>query len=111
MSNYGDEGETFELDYSDDCYVKVTYAGLTGYFGVNISGTGSDLLPYLFYVGDEEYTTPNGLTNGQECSSFNEARDSLCAELARIIREKEAVKTFDPAKYCKELHDAVKNQP
>ena len=34
MSNYGDEGETFELDYSDDCYVKVTYAGLTGYFGV-----------------------------------------------------------------------------
>ena len=31
--------------------------------------------------------------------------------LVRIFRTQEAVKTFDPAKYCKELHAAIKNLP
>ena len=118
MSNYEYKGETFELDDSDDCYVKVTYAGLTGYFGVNISGTGTDQEPYSYYVGgeeyvgdDEEHATPAGLTWGDRSPSPEVARDSLCADLLDEFRAQEAVKTFDPAKYCKELHDAVKNLP
>ena len=35
-----------------------------------------------------------------------------CApEPVHKFRTQEAVKAFDPAKYCKELHDAVKNLP
>ena len=51
MSNYEYEGETFMLDGSKGCYVEVTYKGLKGYFGVNISGTGTDQYPYSYYVG------------------------------------------------------------
>ena len=112
MSNYEYEGETFILDDSKGCYVEVTYKGLTGYFGVNISGTGTDQEPYFYYVGGEEYVTPDGLTSG-DCQSPSPevARAELCADLVRRFRTQEAVKTFDPAKYCKELHDAVKNLP
>ena len=108
MINYEYEGETFKLDDSKGCYVEVTYKGLTGHFGVNSSGTGTDQYPYSYYVGDEEYVTPDGLTEGAQSPSPEVARDSLCAELLDKFRTQEAVKTFDPAKYCKELHDAVK---
>ena len=111
MSNYEYEGETFKLDDSKGCYVEVTYKNLTGYIGVNIRGTGTDQYPYSYYVGGEEYVTPDGLTWGDRSPSPEVARDSLCADLVRRFRTQEAVKTFDPAKYCKELHDAVKNQP
>ena len=118
MRDYTYEGETFKLDDSKGCYVEVTYKGLTGYFGVNISGTGTDQEPYSYYVGgeeyvgdDEEHATPAGLTWGDRSPSPEVARDSLCADLVHEFRTQEAVKTFDPAKYCKELHDAVKNQP
>ena len=112
MRDYKYEGETFKLDDSKGCYVEVTYKGLTGYFGVNISGTGTDQEPYFYYVGGEEHVTPEGLTSGDYQSQFLEvARDSLCADLVYKFRTQEAVKAFDPAKYCKELHDAVKNLP
>ena len=36
----------------------------------------------------------------------------LCAlSLLRKFRTEEASKVFDSAKYCEELHDAVKNLP
>ena len=116
MSNYEYEGETFKLDDSKSCYVEVTYKDLTGYLGVNIRGTGTDQYPYVYKVGGEkyvtpEYVTPDGMTRGDQSPSPEAARDSLCADLVRIFRTQEAVKTFNPAKYCKELHDAVKNQP
>ena len=111
MSNYEYEGETFMLDDSKGCYVEATYRDLTGYFGVNIRGNGTDQYPYSYYVGGEEYATPEGITAGSPSSSFNEARDLTCGELLEKFRDQEAVKTFNPAKYCKELHDAVKNQP
>ena len=49
MSNYEYEGETFMLDDSKGCYVEVTYRDLTGYFGVNIRGNGTDQYPYSYY--------------------------------------------------------------
>ena len=109
MINYPYEGETFKLDDSKGCYVEITYKGLTGYCGVNISGTGTDQYPYSYYVGGEEYATPEGVTAGSQSQSFNEARDETCMELLDKFRAQEAAKTFDRAKYCKELHDAVKN--
>ena len=111
MSYYEYEGETLIMDDSKGCYVEVTYKDLKGYFGVNIRGTGTDQCPYVYQVGGEEYVTPDGMTRGDQSPSPEAARDSLCANLVRIFRTQEAVKTFDPAKYCKELHDAVKNQP
>ena len=109
--DYKYKGETFKLDDSNGCYVEVTYKDLTGYFGVNIGGTGTDQDPYSYYVGGEEYTTPDGMTAGSSSSSFNEARDLTCGELLEIFSTQEAAKTFDRAKYCKELHAAIKNLP
>ena len=60
MRDYTYKGETFKLDDSKGCYVEVTYEGLTAYIGVNISGTGTDQYPYSYYVGGEEYATPEG---------------------------------------------------
>ena len=111
MRDYTYEGETFKLDDSKGCYVEVTYKDLTGYFGVNISDTGTDQDPYSYYVGGEEYATPAGLTSGNESPSPEVARDSLCAYLVDKFRAQEAALTFDREKYCKELHDAVKNLP
>ena len=109
MRDYTYKGETFKLDDSNGCYVKVTYKGLIGYFGVNIRGTGTDQYPYSYLVGGEENVTPDGMKWGDRSQSFNEASDSLCTALVRMFRTQEAVQKFDPAKYCKELHDAVKN--
>ena len=111
MKEYKYEGEMFKLDDSKGCYVEVTYEGLTGYFGVRITGTATDQQPYSYYVGGEEYATPDGLTTGAPSSSFNEARDQICVELLEVFRAQEAAKTFDHAKYCEELHEAVKNLP
>ena len=118
MSNYEYEGETFKLDNSKGCYVEVTYKDLIGYFGVNIRGTGTDQYPYSYYVGgeeyvgdDEEHATPAGLTWGDRSPSPEDARDQTCGLLLETFRDQEEVKNFNPAKYCKELNDAVKNQP
>ena len=111
MSNYKYEGETFKLDDSKGCYVEVTYEGLTGYFGVNISGSGTDENPYSYHVAGEEFVTPDGMTKGAPSPSPENARDQICGKLLNIFRTQKAGETFDPAKYCKELHDAVKNQP
>ena len=114
MSDYEYEGETFKLDDSKGCYVEVTHEGLdglTGYFGVNISGTGTDQYPYSYHVGGEEYVTPDGTTKGVRSPSPEDARDQICQILLVSVQERAAAETFDPAKYCKELHDAVKNLP
>ena len=109
MRNYKYKGETFKLDDSKGCYVKVTYKDLTGYFGVNISGTGTDQYPYSYLVDGEEDVTPYGMTRGDQSPSPEDARDRTFDVLLEKFRTQEAVKTFDRAKYCKELHDAVKN--
>ena len=111
MSDYTYEGETFKLDDSKGCYVEVTYKDLTGYFGVSIRDTGTDQYPYSYCVGGEESVTPDGLTWGDRSPSFKDARDNTCNSLLNEFRAQEAAKKFDRAKYCKELHDAVKNLP
>ena len=78
MIDYEYEGETFKLDDSKGCYVEVTYKGLTGYFGVNISTTGTDQHPYSVLIGGEAYATPDGLTKGEPTTSFKEARARTC---------------------------------
>ena len=111
MIDYNYKGETFKLDESGGCFVAVTYEGLTGYFGVNISGTGTDENPYSYLVGDAESVTPNGMTFGDRSPSPEDARDQTCGLLLETFRDQEAVKNFNPAKYCEKLLDAVKNQP
>ena len=109
--DYKYKGEKFELDDSKGCYVKVTYKGLTGYFGVNNRGNGTDENPYSYLVGDAENVTPNGMKRGNRSPSPEDARDQICGLLLETFRDQEAVKNFVPAKYCEKLHDAVKNLP
>ena len=106
MKEYKYKGETFQLDDSKGCYATVTYKDLTGYVGVNLTGKfASDQYPYASSTAKTS-VTPEGVVGGIH-PSFKDGLDSLCAELLRI----EATKTFDPAKYCEELHNAVKNLP
>ena len=110
MKKYKYKEETFKLDDSKGCYVEVTYKGLTGHFGVNISGTGTDQYPYAYRL-TEGSVTPDGIRNGIQSPSFKDARDEICNILLNRFRTQEAAKTFDRAKYCEELHEAVKNLP
>ena len=111
MRDYTYEGETFKLDDSKGCYVEVTYKGLTGYFGVNIGGTGRDHEPYVYCVGGEEYVTLDGMTGGDyQSPSFKDALDNTCNSLLNKFSAQEAAFLFR-LKYCEELHDAVKNLP
>ena len=110
MRDYKYEWKTFKLDDSKGCYVKVTYKDLTGSFGVNINGNATDQYPYLYWE-DESYVTPDGMTSGNRSSSFEDALDKTCSVLLNRFRIQEDAKKFDRAKYCKELHDDVKNLP
>ena len=101
VKEYKYKGETFQLDDSKGCYVAVTYKHLTGHVKVNTGDNRSDQSPYRW--------SENGSSGPR--NSFKEALDTLCARLLRNFRTEEAAKAFDPAKYCAELHDAVKNLP
>ena len=114
MKDYQHEGETFKLDDSKGCYVKVIYNDITGYIGVNIGVNATDQNPYLWYTNKriENYVTPEGLKIGNSNgASFESNLDALCEQLLREFQTQEATKTFSHAKYCEELSEAVKNLP
>ena len=114
MKHYQHEGETFKLDDSKSCYVKVTYKDITVYIGVNIGVNATDRNPYVWYTDKriENYVTPKGLSIGNSNgASFESNLGALCDQLLREFQTREATKTFSHAKYCKELSEAVKNLP
>ena len=112
MKEYKHKGETFQLDDSEGCYATVTYKHQTGYVGVNLGNQATDKNPYAWWGKNIGWATPKGMTNGNvNGASFKANLDALCDELLRNFRIEEAAKEFDPAKYCEELHDAVKNLP
>ena len=111
MKEYKHQGETFQLDDSKGCYVAVTYKYLTGYVGVNLGEKTTGQSPYAWGIGKGNVTS-SGLKGGNSNgASFEANLDALCAYLLHAFRTEEAHKAFDPAKYCEELHDAVKNLP
>ena len=108
---YKYKGETFQLDESKGCYVEVTYKHLTGYVGVNLRKNATGQSPYAWGISKGNITS-SGLKSGSSSgASFEANLDALCAHLLHAFRTEEAHKAFDPAKYCAELHDAVKNLP
>ena len=117
MKEYKYQGETFQLDDSKGCYVTVTYKHLKGHVGVNLKNEATDEKPYVYatektFGNSADYVTPGGLKLGDPSSpSFESNRDALCNQLLHEFRTEEEAKTFDPAKYCEELHDAVKKMP
>ena len=118
VKEYKCEGKTFQLDDSKGCYVAVTYEHLTGHVGVNLGDRGTDEHPYTWHTERalanpaSDCVTPDGLKFGIITgASFKTNLDALCAQLLLDFRSQEARKAFDPAKYCAELHDAVKNLP
>ena len=117
MREYKHQGETFQLDDSKGCYVTVTYKHLTGYVGVNLGKKASPQNPYAWYtareIGGADCVTPDGLKFGivdPKGASFQANLNALCVQLLLDFRTEEAAKAA-PAKYCAELHDAVKNLP
>ena len=105
---YKFEGETFELDDSNGCYIEVSYKGLVGYVGVYLQGTAEQ--PYCWWAENATFVTADGLTNGNATGADIESnlRD-LCRTLLRKHREAEGRKAFKPEEACESLHDFVKS--
>ena len=110
FTEYKYKGETFQLDDSKGCYVAVTYKHLTGYVGVNLRSNATAQYPYAWRSGKGNVTS-GGVKGGRRSASFGAGLNALCASLLDNFRTEEAHKAFDPAKYCAELHDGVKNLP
>ncbi len=106
---YKYQDETFLLDDSKGCYIEITYKGMKGYVGVNLSTWGSAQAPYVWWAENAaRFVTPDGLTGGNSNGTSQESNlAALCDELIRKQREIEAHAAFDREKACHDLHEWV----
>lgn len=105
VKEYKYKGETFTLDDSKGCYIKVTYAEhpqFVGYVGVNISKT----VAKPFAVSHDGYeVTPDGIPVPRQSGyDINELIVECCRHL--IERKKTADLIGDRGKeaLCNDLH-------
>ena len=113
MKEHKYNGETFLLDDSEGCYIKITLAeepNIFGYVGVNLR-SGSKSRPYI-WDGRPNGTgnlTPDGLTGwgwGAEVESIDAALNGVCSFLLGRRGESEwNVAAKEDA--CKSLHEYV----
>lgn len=102
---YRYEGETFLLDDSEGCYIKVTYKAHEGYVGVNLKGTPEQ--PYCWYTSSK-HVTKDGLTLGNvHGPTIIDNLNVLCSAILRNARDAEARKEFNPEEACEALHEFV----
>ena len=107
---YKYEEETFLLDDSKGCYVKVTYKNQLGYLGVNLEGSAER--PYCWWDDGDRPVTPDGLRFGNATGVEEEGNlRALCGSLLRRHREAEARKVFNRREACDSLHEFVKGLP
>ena len=79
--------------------------------GVNLGINATDQYPYAWSIGKGNVAS-NGVNPGHATKgSFEANLNGLCAELLRVFAAEQANQAYDPAKYCAELHDGVKNLP
>ncbi len=110
---YKYDGETFLLDDSKGCYIEVTYEGLTGYVGVNLSSEGTQATPYAWAVLNHigGVVVDDGLNDGLKVSTIEEGLRRLCNWLIQHHTEQQAHKAFDREKACGELHEFYEKLP
>ena len=107
---YKHQGETFLLNDSKGCYVKVTYKDQVGYLGVNLQGSAES--PYCWWDDGDRPVTPDGLRFGNSNSVDEEGNlRALCGSLLRRHKQAEARKVFNPKEVCHSLHEFVKGLP
>ena len=110
VKEYKYQGETFRLDDSKGCYVKVTYNNQVGYLGVNLQGSAQS--PYCWWDDGDRPVTLDGLRFGNSNGVEEEGNlRALCASLLHRHQEAEAHKAFDPKEACHSLHEFVNGLP
>ena len=97
MVKYEHGGETFQLDDSEGCYIKVTYRDMVGYVGVNLNDGTSDR-PYSWSApGLSGTATKDGVTGGGVgVGKMEDGLKAVCAWLIQRYREAEGRKNFKP---------------
>ena len=106
-TDYKYAGQTFMLDDSQGCYIKVTYKNRHGFVGVSLKGTADE--PYIWFPGDDYPVTPDGLPHGNSFGKTLEVNlNALCDHLIREDRLEMDRKSFEPKDACDELHKFVK---
>lgn len=104
---YAYNGEKFEVDDSEGCYLKVTYTDIVGYVGVYLQGTASN--PYGWALAQYGWRrTKDGLQDASAVSNEQRGLDRLCDALIREYRERQAKAEFKPEEACQQLHDFYK---
>ncbi len=106
MKTYKFEGETFELDDSEGCFVKVTFKGQVAYFGVNLTD-GTEDLPYTYAGSWQAAPAADGLSWGYKAGTYQQGLDRACGLL--IARQQQIA--FDREKACKTLHEETAKLP
>ena len=107
MTSYKQGNYNFTLDDSKGCYVEVLHveSGEYAYFGVDLQGT--DEFPYAWYHNDR-HSTADGLSGGQQATSFDSALQRACQYLIHNYERKIAMERFDPKTVCEDMHARVK---
>ena len=106
MKTYKFNGETFELDDSEGCFVKVTYGGQVAHLGVNLYD-GTDKRPFKYAGSWQGTPQEGGLTWGYDASTYAQGLEGVCRLL---LKRQEEVK-FDREKACETLHDETARLP
>ena len=105
MKTYRYNNETFELDDSNACYIKVTHKDQVGFVGTNLQDKSK--VPSTFcWTMSPTHVTQAGLTggNGHVGQSFEFHLQVLCGTLIIKQREEDARRnSFDAEKACADI--------
>ena len=113
VKEYKYQGETFQLDDSEGCYIKVTYHDMVGYIGVNLNNASPER-PYHWSVAGGKFGNPrvtkDGIGGGGvTAGNMDDGMQALCKHMVEMRREDEERKRnpFKPEEACHALHEFV----
>ena len=106
MKTYEFEGEKFEIDDSEGCFVKVTLQEEIAYLGVNLKD-GSNRRPFRYAGSWQTSAQQDGLVTGSRVATFEDGLVGVC----RLLLERQQQLEFDREKACKALHEETAKLP
>lgn len=110
--NWEYKGETFLLDGSERCYVKVTYAehpDYVGYAGFNPDGVINGY-PYSCTLSDAKVTR-DGVRGENVRRNITEAVDTCCHLLQEAYQSFLVQQNFTSEAGCQSIHDWLNSLP
>lgn len=103
---YKFQGETFELDDSNGCYVKVQYRGQTGYVGVLTNPSAKQRFGRSITPGSAKGLNGGGSDSGD----FQSSLDTMCGVLMENAKNADYHESLR-AQACEEMHGFMNSLP